>query len=40
MNPKNPLESVYFVTLPENFSLSEKALQLDKTIPLPVQKKR
>ena len=39
MNPKNPLESVYFVNLPENFSLSEKALQLDKSIPLPVQKK-
>ena len=39
MNPKNPLESVYFINLPENFQLSQEALPIDKTIPLPVQKK-
>ena len=39
MNPKNPLESVYFINLPENFQLSQEAFPIDKTIPLPVQKK-
>lgn len=39
MNLSNPLESVYFITLPDNFKLSEYALKIDKTVPLPVQKK-
>ena len=39
MNQKNSLESVYFINIPEDFKLSETALQIDKTIPLPVQKK-
>nr|WP_318659883.1 tetratricopeptide repeat protein [uncultured Treponema sp.] len=39
MKPDNPLESIYFINLPENFSLSEKAFPIDTTIPLPVQKK-
>lgn len=39
MNPKNPLESVYFINLPENFNLSQEAFPIDKSIPLPVQKK-
>ncbi|MBQ6780734.1 MAG: tetratricopeptide repeat protein [Treponema sp.] len=39
MKPVNPLESVYFITLPENFSFSSKAMHIDPTIPLPVQKK-
>lgn len=40
MDSLSSLESVYFMTLPENFKLSDKALQLDNTIPLPVQKKQ
>lgn len=39
MNPTNPLESVYFISLPENFDLNSSTFQIDKTIPLPVQKK-
>lgn len=39
MNPTNPLESVYFISLPENFDLTSATFQIDKTIPLPVQKK-
>ena len=39
MNPSNPLDSVYFIQLPEDFKLSNHALQIDPTIPLPVQKK-
>ena len=39
MKPVNPLESVYFITLPEDFTLSSKAMHIDPTIPLPVQKK-
>lgn len=39
MNPTNPLESVYFISLPENFDLNSTTFQIDKTIPLPVQKK-
>ena len=39
MNPKNPLESVYFIDLPENFNLSDAAFPIDKTIQLPVQQK-
>ncbi|WP_296321635.1 tetratricopeptide repeat protein [Treponema sp. UBA3813] len=39
MNPVSPLDSVYFINIPEDFSLSDKAFHLDTTIPLPVQKK-
>ena len=39
MNPKNPLDSVYFIDLPENFTLSDAAFPIDKTIQLPVQQK-
>ncbi len=39
MNPANPLDSIYYIQLPEDFKLSEKAFQIDPTIPLPVQKK-
>lgn len=39
MNPVSPLESVYFISLPEDFKFSEKAMHIDPTIPLPVQKK-
>ena len=39
MSLSNPLESVYFITLPYDFKLSEYALKIDKTVPLPVQKK-
>lgn len=39
MNPKNPLETVYFINLPEDYKFSETALQIDTTIPLPVQRK-
>ena len=40
MSTSNSLESVYFMTLPENFSFSKNAFPLDTTIPLPVQKKQ
>lgn len=39
MNPSSPLESLYFINLPEDFKLSSQAMHLDTTIPLPVQKK-
>lgn len=39
MNPANPLDSVYFIKLPEDFKLSSHAMQVDPSIPLPVQKK-
>ncbi len=39
MNPANPLDSVYYIQLPEHFKLSPHALQLDPAVPLPVQKK-
>lgn len=39
MSSSNPMESIYFVNLPEHFSLSKDAFQLDTSIPLPVQKK-
>lgn len=39
MNPANPLDSVYFIKLPEDFKLSARSMQLDPDIPLPVQKK-
>lgn len=39
MNPSSPLDSIYFINLPEGFNLSSAALQIDPAIPLPVQKK-
>lgn len=39
MNPASPLDSLYFLTLPEDFDFSHNAVHLDPTIPLPVQKK-
>ena len=39
MNPVSPLESIYFINIPDDFKFSTKAFQLDTTIPLPVQKK-
>ncbi len=39
MNPNSPLDSVYFISLPENFKLSRNAIHIDPTIPLPAQKK-
>lgn len=39
MNPKNPLDSIYFLNIPEDFQLSSAAMKIDTSIPLPVQKK-
>ena len=39
MSGSKQLESIYYITLPENFELSKNAMHIDKTIPLPVQKK-
>lgn len=39
MNPASPLNTIYYITLPENFELSKNAMHIDKTIPLPVQQK-
>ena len=41
MKSVNPLETVYFINLSdiENFKLSDSAMHIDPTIPLPVQKK-
>ena len=39
MNPKNPLDSVFFIDLPEDFNLSDAAFPIDKSIQLPVQQK-
>lgn len=39
MKPNSPLESIYFITLPDGFELSKEVFPLDTTIPLPVQKK-
>lgn len=39
MNTKNPLESIYFISLPDDFKFSEKAMKIDPTIELPVQQK-
>lgn len=39
MNGSKQLESIYYVSLPEDFELSKNAMHIDKTIPLPVQKK-
>lgn len=39
MKPNSPLESIYYITIPEGFELSKNAMHIDKSIPLPVQKK-
>lgn len=39
MKPTDPLESIYYIQLPEDFHFSEKAMHIDPSIPLPVQKK-
>jgi len=39
MNPSNPLESIYFISLPENFKASEIAFKIDPAIQIPIQKK-
>ncbi len=39
MNPTSPLDTIYYINLPENFSLSKNAMHIDPTIPLPVQQK-
>ena len=39
MNSKNPLDSVYFIKMPEEFKLSVHDIHLDPQIMLPVQKK-
>ena len=39
MDHTNPLETVYFVNLPENYNFSNAAMKIDSTVPLPVQKK-
>lgn len=39
MNPTNPLESIYFISLPENFKVSDAAFKIDPSIQIPVQKK-
>ena len=35
----SPLDTVYFIQLPEDFKPSAKAMHIDPTIPIPVQKK-
>lgn len=37
MSTTNPLESILFINLPENFSLPQNAFKIDTTIPLPIQ---
>ncbi|MCK9168808.1 MAG: tetratricopeptide repeat protein [Treponema sp.] len=39
MNPASPLDTIYYIKLPENFKLSRNAMHIDPTIPVPVQKK-
>lgn len=39
MNPTNPLETIYFISLPENFKVSDAAFKIDPSIQIPVQKK-
>ena len=39
MKPTDPLESVYFIELPEDYQFTQKAMPIDPTIPLPVQEK-
>lgn len=39
MNPSNPLDSVYFVTVPESLVLSAQTMHIDPAIPIPIQQK-
>jgi tetratricopeptide (TPR) repeat protein len=39
MNPSSPLDTIYYIQLPENFQLSRNAMHIDPAILLPVQKK-
>ena len=39
MNPANPLESIYFINISEIELSSTSQFEIDRTIPLPVQKK-
>ncbi len=39
MTSSSPLDSVYYIQLPEGFTLSKEAMHIDPTIPLPAQKK-
>ncbi len=38
MNTTNPLDSIYFIRVPEDFTFSERAFKIDRSIPLPIQK--
>lgn len=40
MNPASALDSIYYITVGDEFELSSQAMHIDKTIPLPVQKKQ
>ncbi|MCR4790265.1 MAG: tetratricopeptide repeat protein [Treponemataceae bacterium] len=37
MSSSNSLDSVFFITLPEDYQLSKNAFKIDTTIPLPIQ---
>lgn len=39
MEQSSPLDTVYFINLPEDFKFADNAMHIDPTIPLPVQKK-
>jgi len=39
MNPKNPLDSIFYISIPENYTFSNEAMKVNSKIPLPVQKK-
>lgn len=39
MNPSNPLETIYYISIPENFIPSDAAFKIDTSIKLPVQRK-
>lgn len=39
MTGSDQLNSIYYISLPENFELSKNAMHIDKSIPIPVQRK-
>ncbi|MCQ2575738.1 MAG: tetratricopeptide repeat protein [Treponema sp.] len=39
MNPSNPLDTVFFIQIPEDSEFSNQAFKIDPTIQIPVQKK-
>ena len=39
MIQNSPLDTIYYIQLPEDFKPSAKAMHIDPTIPVPVQKK-